>query len=180
MRIFFNYFVILLILCSLNYFQLSSLRLKPKRKNSFKCGIPAISPLINSRVINGIQARPHSWPWTVSIQLRKKNFHFCGGSLITNRHILTAAHCFLNISANSLKVVVGVHSLNSSIALKNSFRISNIKIYPKYNPVNTLNDIAILKLTKKISFSKKVSPICLPVSKNIKLLYNKTVITVGW
>ncbi|CAF96273.1 unnamed protein product, partial [Tetraodon nigroviridis] len=40
------------------------------------CGKPAIPPSIMSRIVNGEQARPHSWPWQVSMQVRSH----------TNRH----------------------------------------------------------------------------------------------
>ena len=59
----------------------------------------------SSRVINGQNARPHAWPWQVS--LRSNNRHFCGGSLIANNWVLTAAHCFRSTSTGSLTVIVG-------------------------------------------------------------------------
>ena len=59
------------------------------------CGNPAITPNVPdlvSRVINGEEAVPHSWPWQISIQ-GQDNGHYCGGSILSANWVLTAAHC---------------------------------------------------------------------------------------
>ena len=56
-----------------------------------ECGLPAISPNVMSRIVGGVEAVPHSWPWMVSLQAGGD--HFCGGSLINNQWVLSAAHC---------------------------------------------------------------------------------------
>ena len=55
------------------------------------CGVPAIMPSVNTRIVNGETAIPHSWPWQVSLQ--SGGDHFCGGSLINSRWVVSAAHC---------------------------------------------------------------------------------------
>lgn len=54
------------------------------------CGVPTVQP--TARIVGGTEAKPHSWPWQISLQYRGR--HLCGGSLIGPNHILTAAHCF--------------------------------------------------------------------------------------
>ncbi len=59
-----------------------------------------------SRVVNGDDASPHSWPWQVSLRVR--GGHICGGSLIRPDWIVTAAHCvYRNPNPSGYTVVVG-------------------------------------------------------------------------
>ena len=55
------------------------------------CGVTAIAPSVSVRVVGGVEAVPHSWPWMVSLQADGR--HNCGGSLINSQWVLTAAHC---------------------------------------------------------------------------------------
>lgn len=66
------------------------------------CGMrPALS-----RVVNGQDASPHSWPWQISLRVRGR--HICGGSLIRDDWIVTAAHCvYRNPNPSGYTVVVG-------------------------------------------------------------------------
>ncbi|OQV15041.1 hypothetical protein BV898_10800 [Hypsibius exemplaris] len=66
-----------------------------------------VTPVINGpadAIISGQQVRPHKYPFVVSLQLHvevksgERNYHFCGGSLISSVHILTAAHCLADNS----------------------------------------------------------------------------------
>jgi hypothetical protein len=44
-----------------------------------ECGVPAIAPTVDMRIVGGEEARVHSWPWQVSLQSRRS--HFCGVAL---------------------------------------------------------------------------------------------------
>lgn len=58
-----------------------------------ECGVPAILPdvLSGNRIVGGVEAKPHSWPWQIS--LRRGGGHACGGTLINDQWVLTASHC---------------------------------------------------------------------------------------
>lgn len=61
-----------------------------------ECGIRPAMPKVRGgrpRIVGGSESDHHEWPWQVSLRTTSSNFHFCGGSMIEERWIVTAAHC---------------------------------------------------------------------------------------
>ena len=130
------------------------------RNESCSCGIERTG----SKIIGGIDAEKNRYPWMVAVVTnlsRRKNFAFCGGSIINDRFILTAAHCVNKIISSRVKVVVGAHTLQDAITLP-SYPVSEI-ITEDYPSHGLKNDFALLKLSKNISFANDslFRPICL-------------------
>ncbi|XP_026188294.1 chymotrypsin-C-like [Mastacembelus armatus] len=61
---------------------------------AYGCGLPTFPPVV-TRVVGGEDVRPHSWPWQISLQYNRQGEwrHTCGGTLISDQWVLTAAHC---------------------------------------------------------------------------------------
>jgi secreted trypsin-like serine protease len=57
-----------------------------------------------SRVVGGQQAQAGEWPWQVA--LMRGSFPFCGGSLVSNQYIITAAHCVKSTDWDSVTVII--------------------------------------------------------------------------
>ncbi|XP_052394502.1 cathepsin G isoform X1 [Carassius gibelio] len=108
-------------------------------------------------IVNGREAKPHSRPYMVSIQFF--GHHICGGSLISNQWVLTAAHCWNR--RMTLTVVVGAHDLRNSTSLSR-ISVKNYIPHPDYLICTLQNDIMLLMLQRKVRLNKNVGLIPLP------------------
>lgn len=136
-----------------------------------------------SRIINGQTAIPHAFPWMASLRLlsitNTVSSHFCGATLIFSQYVLTAAHCVQSIPANKLAVVLGIHSMTDSLTDANKYAVANVIAHENYDPINILNDIAILRLSRPVAaFTNKISPICLPPLDTS--MDKKDAMAIGW
>jgi serine protease 56 len=60
------------------------------------------------KITGGRPADPGEWPWMVALLSRQpRTSAYCGGVLVTDRHVLTAAHCTMNHKVNDLYVRLG-------------------------------------------------------------------------
>ncbi|XP_054056379.1 chymotrypsin-like protease CTRL-1 [Rissa tridactyla] len=142
------------------------------------CGVPAISPLVqySEKIINGHNAVPGSWPWQVSLQTRSGS-HFCGGSLISEEWVVTAAHCQFN--PYSHVVVLGEYDLTSNSESVQVKTVSRAITNPNWNPNTLNNDITLLKLSSPARLGARVSPVCLAPA-NLAVPTNLQCVTTGW
>ncbi|XP_078499119.1 chymotrypsin-like elastase family member 2A [Lissotriton helveticus] len=129
------------------------------------CGKPAYAPSV-SRVVNGDEARQHSWPWQVSLQYLSGSswYHTCGGTLIASNWVLTAAHCIS--SSRSYRVLLGKHNLRVSESGSRAVQVQRLLNHKQWNSSQLSNgyDISLLKLAEHVPFSSTIQPACLPVA----------------
>ncbi|XP_067255104.1 complement factor D-like [Chanodichthys erythropterus] len=120
-----------------------------------------LSAHVNVSIVNGKEAKRHSTPYMVSLQTY--GHHICGGFLISDQFVLTAAHCWKGY--DNLMVVVGAHDLRDSKS-SDHIRVKSYIPHPNYRPTNKPHhhdaDIMLLKLKKKVNLNKKVGVIPLP------------------
>ncbi|KAM4807871.1 transmembrane protease serine 11B-like protein [Rhinophrynus dorsalis] len=126
-------------------------------ENFAECGIGGAS----SRIVGGTDAVLGAWPWQAS--LRYNNFHTCGASLISDTWLVTAAHCVVNRNMNQFTVALGTISSTSASGLK----IETVISHENYVNVDSGNDIALLKLSTPIKFTRYIRPVCLPKTSDI-------------
>ena len=111
-------------------------------------------------------------PWSAAIWVRNSTTreykHHCGGSIITENHILTAAHCVdqrilpdISDVISDLKVIVGMRNpgRNCSRKVAVEYQIKKVSIHPKFN--FPYFDVSILELKSKLQYTKGIAAICL-------------------
>ncbi|KAG8594600.1 hypothetical protein GDO81_001262 [Engystomops pustulosus] len=130
----------------------------------------------HTEIVGGREAVPNSHPYIASLQIRRQ--HFCGGSLIARQFIMTAAHCLSDTNPNQVTVVLGAHSLRSSEASRQTFRIARV-FESGFNPQTLENDIIILQLDRRVTLNSRVNLIALP-RVNETVPAGTQCITSGW
>jgi hypothetical protein len=126
------------------------------------CGCSQYAANINARIVGGEIAAPHSWGWAV--MLNYFGLNVCGGSILSEYYIITAAHCVDDIPLlpQDYSVIVGTDTRVKSDGQRRD--VETIILHPQYNPKSKANDIAILRLATPINFSDPhVAKICLPL-----------------
>ncbi|XP_026793206.2 chymotrypsinogen 2-like [Pangasianodon hypophthalmus] len=143
----------------------------------YGCGVPAIPPVISSysRIVNGVEAVPHSWPWQVSLQ-GATGFHFCGGSLINEWWVLSAAHCNVRTSHH---VVLGEHNHSADTEDIQVLRIDKVFKHPMFSSVSLGYDIVLIKLASPAQLNAHVSPVCVAETSD-NFAGRMTCVTTGW
>uniref|UniRef100_A0A182PBP8 Peptidase S1 domain-containing protein n=1 Tax=Anopheles epiroticus TaxID=199890 RepID=A0A182PBP8_9DIPT len=138
-------------------------------------------------VQNGIDAKPGHWPWHAAIFHRNADQlnYACGGSIIDEKTILTAAHCvFLAnglLPVNRISVHLGRIHLQEISEYVQEHTVQEVVVHPKYNSSRFANDIALIKLTDNITMSQFVQPVCLwTMDKNQDLIVGKNGTLVGF
>ncbi|KAF5300958.1 hypothetical protein FQA39_LY10928 [Lamprigera yunnana] len=151
------------------------------------CGQPENAKF---RVVGGEESLPGRWPWMAAIFLHgnRRTEFWCGGALITSKHILTAAHCTKDsqqrpFAARQFTVRLGDVDLKreDEPSAPVTFKISEVRAHSRFSRVGFYNDIAILVLERPARKSKYVIPLCLPPPqlRNEKFAGQRTTV-VGW
>ncbi|XP_062844440.1 transmembrane protease serine 4b [Trichomycterus rosablanca] len=127
------------------------------------------------RIVGGADTEIEAWPWQVSLQWNTQ--HVCGGSLISRRWVISAAHCFTGrIKELSMwRVALGRTHVTSSGAVS----VETILLHQSYKPKSHDYDIAMLRLTWDVTPEDTVHPVCLPPYQ-LPIKQGAELVVTGW
>ncbi|KAK9965093.1 hypothetical protein ABG768_004202 [Culter alburnus] len=119
-------------------------------------------PIMTNRIVGGSSASEGAWPWQVDIQTDSQG-HVCGGTIIAENWVLSAAHCFPNPNdISSYMIYAGRQQLNGWNPDQTSHRIRRVVVPLGYTDPRLGQDIALVELATPIVWSDRIQPVCLP------------------
>ncbi|KAH0820945.1 hypothetical protein GEV33_001846 [Tenebrio molitor] len=134
-------------------------------------------PTRESRIIGGSNARAGQFPWQAFIILdNPTGRYFCGGALITNEWVLTAAHCVYGVT------LFTIHLGSTTILTGDENRIilstATYTVHPQYNQNTLENDVGLIKLHMPITFTDYIQPIA--IASTGQTVEGSVVTAAGW
>ncbi|XP_050933111.1 duodenase-1 isoform X1 [Lates calcarifer] len=134
---------------------------------------PLFSPGLGSDIIDGRKSKENSMLYMASVQ--NKNGHVCGGFLVSEDFVMTAAHCD---DQDPTSVVLGTHNLKK-VNKDMKYKVKKKCKYPSYVNIAKGNDIMLLKLSKEVQLGNRMQLAKIPRSAaNVK--DNQKCRVAGW
>jgi len=141
---------------------------QPASRESLLTGRTASQPVLDAievyldrkekKIVGGRPAKAGQFPWQVALLVVRVpdayDAHFCGGSVHTERWIVTAAHCVHDTEAADIAIVAGTHRLNAEAPER--IAVSRILVHEDYDDETYDNDIALLELEKPLALGDRI------------------------
>ncbi|CAF2537753.1 unnamed protein product [Rotaria sp. Silwood2] len=140
------------------------------------CGCSKNSASV-TKIVGGETAPINTWGWVVSLLINEE--WLCGGTILSNSWILTAAHCVENINPSQVIISAATDQL---LGMKQWRQGSSVILHPQYNDTLLQNDIALIQVSPSFNMTdESISKICLPISTTEDYPpINSTLVAIGW
>ncbi|XP_055697134.1 serine protease grass-like [Phlebotomus papatasi] len=154
-------------------------------------------PILGDKVAYGEKTALFEYPWMALLRYRDSDgFSFrCGGSLITDRYVLTAAHCIARLRSgiDVYSVVLGEYDVrydedcqtigDETICSPPTQEILKDLLlpHPKYNTPKFANDIGLIRLRDRADTNRdNIKPVCLPYTQQLQRMQLRRLVATGW
>ncbi|XP_066131597.1 mast cell protease 1A-like [Saccopteryx bilineata] len=128
------------------------------------------------KIIGGHEVEPHSRPYMAFLQVKKPGYTArCGGFLVREDFVLTAAHC----QGCTITVTLGAHNIKKKEGTQQVIKVKEAIPHPNYDPDTKANDIMLLQLEKEVKLTAAVSVLRLP-NRRVMVKPGMVCRVVGW
>ncbi len=152
-----------------------------KRKTLPLCislALYAASLLSQPRIINGTPVTPPDYEWMAGLSNSSDPaYNFCGGVLIADDWVLTAAHCIESEQPQNVYAFFNAYSLSNPLSGFESVQSDSLIAHPDYDSWTNDNDIALVHLSQPVS----IAPVLVPRPNDTLLITPGRMQTImGW
>ncbi|XP_022664056.1 plasminogen-like isoform X1 [Varroa destructor] len=139
---------------------------EPSKQAMVKEALCGRTYMRDAKVVGGVSAKFGHQPWQAAIVKRSflSQKISCGGALINDKWVLTAAHCVDRTPASNLRVRLGEHNIRDTTERypHEEYTVRRKIVNEGFDRRNFVNDIALLELAQPVIYREHIIPICLP------------------
>ncbi|CAG0908599.1 unnamed protein product, partial [Cyprideis torosa] len=129
---------------------------------NYSSSVSVLSP--PGKQLDYYESKPKVWAWVAALIYLTDRKPFCGATLVSYRHVITAAHCVVSKSRVDYMVRLGEYDFNQTGVLSDpiDYQVKKAYTHDEYRRSGVTDDIAILTLHKSTDFNCAIWRICLP------------------
>jgi len=137
-----------------------------------------------NRIVNGVQAEENLWPWLVQLSEVGRT-PFCGGAVVKNNWVISAAHCCEEIDTDSLIIKAGQYQISKQSGNERIVKVLNIFIHELYKSKQDNYDFCLIKTENMELDGETRDTLCLPqsgqhIAPNDNRMRGPSCFVAGW
>lgn len=160
------------------------IRMSTKKCDEYSTKLVDLISDLDQKIVGGRNASKGEFPHMAALGYgTMDNINWsCGGTLISEYFVLTAGHCLSHQEFGNVKFVQLGHNILYRKENLDEYSIYNVQERFKHNdykPPSNYNDIALIKLDKKVEFSHLIKPACIYTEKSFDSI-KSLILATGW